>query len=729
MDDLLLHPPAMAFDRLVSRLDRAGAFGVSSARDLFAAMYEADRPLRILLIAEACGGGAGRHVLDLAEGLRDRGCEVHLISSPHRMDRFFQGRLERAGTIRHLSLPIHHGIHPGDLISLRSIRRYLREFGPFDVIHGHASKGGALARLAAIGSKAVVLYTLHGYIVMDPGIKRAKRRFYHAIEWTLSKLTHRIVTVSPEEQRAGLGSGLGRSRVIMIPNGVDPIDLPSRSETRRALGIAQDSIVAGFIGRLVDQKAPDVLIRAFAIASRSLPQARLAIVGSGPLEEVSRSLAEELGVGSKVHWLGERDGNTVLPAFDLLALSSRKEGLPYVVIEALAAGLPVVATRPAGVEILVEHRHNGMVVPPNQPEAFAAALVEVMSDPETLQRYGRASRRLATRFTAQEMVDRTLAAYLDSIQETERPDRESGRSSSPLHLSRTTSHPRTEIQRGVKTMAAKPRSSELHPGPGFRVRTEITRLDQDLMNEFRAFPTPDISDLLNRLYAVDPAIRCLTGDHHFLCGPALTVKVFPGDNLMVHKSLDVAQPGDIVIVDSGGSTSNAVLGDLVSAKAKHRGIAGFIVDGLIRDLPGIEELDFPVFARGTTPIGPLHRGPGEINYSICCGGKVVNPGDLIVADAAGIVVVPKEIAAELLERLKAHHDSNVAYFESVKRGEFSNQWVDRLLESQSCPILGADADSEQREPNGDGDRWLGTELAEALAEGTTGVMPQAQDLH
>src|SRR4051795_2422980 len=133
---------------------------------------------------------------------------------------------------------------------------------------------------------------------------------------------------------------------------------------------------------------------------------------------------------------------------------------------------------------------------------------------------------------------------------------------------------------------------------------------------------------------------------------------------MVHKSLDVARPGDIVVVDAGGSHSNAVLGDLVSAKAQHREIAGFVVDGLIRDLPAIRELDFPVFARGTTPIGPLHRGPGEINYAICCGGIVVNPGDLIVADAAGIIVVPKEIAAELLERLKLHKASNEAYLAS-----------------------------------------------------------------
>lgn len=235
-------------------------------------------------------------------------------------------------------------------------------------------------------------------------------------------------------------------------------------------------------------------------------------------------------------------------------------------------------------------------------------------------------------------------------------------------------------------MASKPRSAEINPGPGFRVMMNCPRLAPEFMSQFAEFATPDISDLLNRLYAVSPAIHCVTAPHHRLCGPALTVKVFPGDNLMVHKSLDVADPGDIVVIDAGGSPMNAVLGDLISTKAKHRRIAGFIVDGLVRDLPDILELDFPVFARGTTPIGPLHRGPGEINYPICCGGVVVNPGDIMVADAAGVVVVPQGIAAELLERLISHKEANAEYLASVKRGDFSNAWVDRTLDEQHCPV-------------------------------------------
>ncbi len=243
-------------------------------------------------------------------------------------------------------------------------------------------------------------------------------------------------------------------------------------------------------------------------------------------------------------------------------------------------------------------------------------------------------------------------------------------------------------------MAETPKSADLHPGPGFRIRTDFPRLDRHLMEQLSAFPTPEISDLLNRMYALDPAIHCLTACDHRLWGPACTVRVFPGDNLMVHKSLDIVRPGDVVVIDAGGSPMNAVLGDIVATKAKHRGIAGFVVDGLIRDLPGVQEVGLPVYARGTTPIGPLHRGPGEINYPISCGGTIVNPGDVIIADPAGIVAVPRDEVPEVLRRLNAHAARMVEYLAAVQRGEFSNAWVDRLLDQSGCLIVEGPAPSD-----------------------------------
>lgn len=105
----------------------------------------------------------------------------------------------------------------------------------------------------------------------------------------------------------------------------------------------------------------------------------------------------------------------------------------------------------------------------------------------------------------------------------------------------------------MESKATKPISAEMFPGPGFRVKAEFHRLEFDIMQQFTEFATPDISDMLNRLYAVDPGISSLTGQHHRLCGSACTVKAFPGDNLMVHKSLDVAMPGDVVVIDAHAS--------------------------------------------------------------------------------------------------------------------------------------------------------------------------------
>jgi RraA family protein len=221
---------------------------------------------------------------------------------------------------------------------------------------------------------------------------------------------------------------------------------------------------------------------------------------------------------------------------------------------------------------------------------------------------------------------------------------------------------------------------ELNVGPGFRVRANTRRPPSTVVDELATFDTATISDVLNRLYTMNAAIGPLTSPELRLAGPACTVKVFPGDNLMVHKSLDLAAPGDVVVVDASSSHLTAVLGDLVVTKARHRGIAGFVVDGLVRDLPGILALgDLPVYARGVTPIGPLHRGPGEVNYPVSVGGIVVQPGDVVIGDADGIVVVPFEAAEDVRARLTARAEAESAYVAAVRRGEFSNDWVDEAL--------------------------------------------------
>lgn len=234
-------------------------------------------------------------------------------------------------------------------------------------------------------------------------------------------------------------------------------------------------------------------------------------------------------------------------------------------------------------------------------------------------------------------------------------------------------------------MQKKPKSAEMIPGPGFMIRRRFKRPSANLVERFRQFESTDVSDMLNRMYTMGGDIHNLVNDRP-LVGTACTVKVFPGDNLMVHKALDIAGPGDVVVVDCRASMTAAVIGDLVANKARHRGIAGFVIDGLVRDLPGIVECDLPIYARGVTPFGPLHRGPGEINFPISSGGIVVHPGDIITADQSGVTVVPRGYAEDVLERLEANKERLADYVAAVKRGRFNNDWVDAQLTADGCLI-------------------------------------------
>lgn len=170
---------------------------------------------------------------------------------------------------------------------------------------------------------------------------------------------------------------------------------------------------------------------------------------------------------------------------------------------------------------------------------------------------------------------------------------------------------------------------------------------------------------MNRMYAMGGQIRNLTNEQP-LCGPVVTVKTFPGDNLMVHKALDLVQPGDVIAIDASQSMTAAMVGDLVANKARARGVAGFILEGLIRDHEGVIERGLPIYARGTTPFGPLHRGPGEVNHPISCGGIVVRPGDIVTADKRGVTVVPLRWAEDVIGRLEDGRERMAAYTESVK---------------------------------------------------------------
>ncbi|MDF2875051.1 MAG: Dimethylmenaquinone methyltransferase [Sporomusa sp.] len=184
-------------------------------------------------------------------------------------------------------------------------------------------------------------------------------------------------------------------------------------------------------------------------------------------------------------------------------------------------------------------------------------------------------------------------------------------------------------------------------GIGFRIYNNIQRPPQELVEKFRGLPSSNIADNMGRLYCIGRQIKPLNKVP--LLGVAFTVKAPQGDNLMFHRALELAQPRDIIVVDGEGDLEHSLAGEMMIRTAMKRGLGGFVVDGCMRDYDAISELEFPIYARGITPQGPYKNGPGEINVPICCGGQVVMPGDILVGDMDGIVVIRPEDALELAE--------------------------------------------------------------------------------
>jgi glycosyltransferase involved in cell wall biosynthesis len=372
----------------------------------------ADTPskLRVLLAIEAAGGGAGRHVVDLALGLLDRGHQVTVVYCPLRAEPKFLGSMTRlAGRCSLHQLPMRRSPGPHDLPAVLALRRIIRTTGPYDVLHGHSSKGGALLRLAGLGNAARQIYTPHALVTLSPGLGALAGWSYRSAERALSGITDALICVSEEEAAHALEIGIASQRIHVVPNGIAALPAADRGAVRAELGAAPDQVVIGFVGRISEQKGVDRLIRAFA-AMRGT-DARLVIVGDGPLLPDARQLAETIGVAERTVFMGAADGPLLMAGFDLFALPSAYEGFPYVLLEALARGLPIVTTLVGGARAAVRDGRNGVIVPQGRIDALAAALARLSGDPALRQAMSAESRRISLDFTADRMLDKTLAVY------------------------------------------------------------------------------------------------------------------------------------------------------------------------------------------------------------------------------------------------------------------------------------------------------------------------------
>jgi regulator of RNase E activity RraA len=220
---------------------------------------------------------------------------------------------------------------------------------------------------------------------------------------------------------------------------------------------------------------------------------------------------------------------------------------------------------------------------------------------------------------------------------------------------------------------------------GFRVLPQQRKVDEEWVERYRTVPVANISDSMNRMTAGGAQLRAMhrTG---VLVGPAITVKARPGDNLMLHYALDIAEPGDVIVVDAGGDLSNALIGEMMVAYAVKKGVAGIVINGAIRDAASIGAGDFPLFAAGVTHRGPYKDGPGEINVPIAIGGMVIEAGDLVIGDDDGLLCVPFDQVSEVYERASAKHAAEQKQLEQIALGENDRTWVLKSLIQKGCEL-------------------------------------------
>ena len=364
------------------------------------------------MVVEATFAGVGRHVVDLSRALVARGHTIHLAYSPVRMEECFQNGITGLENLHVHSLPMTRSPSLRDLHSTIALRRCIRKHGPFDVIHGHSSKGGAIARLAGAGTGAARVYTAHAFRTLDPNLGRVERVLYESAESLLGRhMTETFIGVTQEEVDEGRRLGIRPERALLVPNGIELPPLPARANIRRRLGLAEDHVCLMWVGRLAPQKAPDRFVRLFARLAAETAEATAVMIGSGPLEAEVHTLVGALGLRERLRVVEDQRAVESMPGADIYVMTSCYEGLPYVLLEAQSVGLPVVGFEAGGLRAAIEHGTTGFALAQSDEPGFLDVLRRLIADPGLRRAMGIMAARRAGCFRLDRMVERTEAIY------------------------------------------------------------------------------------------------------------------------------------------------------------------------------------------------------------------------------------------------------------------------------------------------------------------------------
>jgi glycosyltransferase involved in cell wall biosynthesis len=375
--------------------------------------------IRVLQILEATTGGTRRHLVDLARHLDPTRFELHLAVSTRRDPDFLDDlRLLRERGLEATVVPMLRAIRPWhDLPAFLRLRRLIAALRP-DIVHTHSSKAGFLGRLAArqVGTPAVV-HTPHVF-PFQMAVSPALQALYRVLERRAARWADRIACVCEQERREALRLRIAApDRLVVIPNGVEaPIEPPTpadRLTQRRALGLAPDGLVVGMVARFTRQKGHADLLAALPAVFRREPGARVVLVGDGELRAALERDIAARGFRGQVTIVGAReDAARCYPAFDVTALPSLWEGMPYALLDAMAHGSAIVATTVGGVPEAIKDGQSGLLVPPSAPDRLADALTALLADPALRARLGEAARRTVQKqFRLPEMIRMTAELY------------------------------------------------------------------------------------------------------------------------------------------------------------------------------------------------------------------------------------------------------------------------------------------------------------------------------
>ena len=368
---------------------------------------------KLLLVTRDVDGGLGQHFVDLAEGMAARGWDVHCVRAEDVEGHVTKhsARLDALPGVTVHAIPLARAIGPGDVRSYLAFRRIVKRHGPFDIAHGHGAKAGVLVRLPCRGLRASV-YTPHGFITVDPAIDGRKKAIYAAIEGIFARFfTEALVAVSTQERDEALRLGVAKTRCHTVPNGMLPPGFLPREQARREIGLGTEHRVALFVGRFCPQKAPERFVALISNLALGRPTLRGVMIGGGPTKQALIDRTAALEISDRVVFFESTKASSYMRAADLLVVPSRYEGFPYTMIEALAAGLPIITYDVGGADDLVVRAHNGYVVPQDDKSALAFRCAEVLDDAKVRSGMAEAARDRFRLFDLDTMLDRIAGVY------------------------------------------------------------------------------------------------------------------------------------------------------------------------------------------------------------------------------------------------------------------------------------------------------------------------------